>query len=229
MTTSLPTRPKIGVRASTSCISLGVRAAKSAWPPSDAPDVVKHRFTQAGARGDDRGVASWRRDALLQHRELARLERRHRVRERLEIVDDDRLSQASRLRDLFALNEPGNVRETRHLIGNRAGDAEAGGGDRARLHVARAEELAHHLLEPAVLERDELADLHRLRPLGCGREQAEERFRSADVACEKHEECYQLSALGCQLSAESLLNADSRWLTALKLLDFTSHLSHLRT
>ena len=53
-----------------------------------AVDVEQQRFAEAGAGGNHRGVAARLRDALLQHRELRRLEHRHRVGHRLEIVED---------------------------------------------------------------------------------------------------------------------------------------------
>ncbi len=94
MTTSTPTRPKTRVSSATSSSSRGVRAAKSAWPPSDAngtkrpSEIVQHADAHAGAGSDDRGVAARYGDALLQDGQLVRLEHRYGIGERFEVVDD---------------------------------------------------------------------------------------------------------------------------------------------
>ena len=80
------------------------------------------------------------------------------------------------------VDEPRHVRQPRDLIGDGAGDADTRRRDRARVDLPRAEELAHHRLEPVVVERDELADFDRRWPIGIRREQPEQRLGAADVA-----------------------------------------------
>ena len=74
--------------------------------------------------------------------------------------------QTERGGDRSRVDQPRHVRQPRHLVGHRAGDAEARRRDRARLDVPCAQELADHRHQAVVVERDELADLDRLRPLG---------------------------------------------------------------
>ena len=147
-----------------------------------AVDVVQHRDAEPGAGRDHRRVAARHGDALLQHRELVALEHRHRVGQRLEIVDDLGALQAERRAHRFAVDEPRHVGQPRHLIGDGAGDADARRRDRARVDFPGAEELAHHRLEAVVVERDELADLDRRGPIRLRREQPEQRLGAADVA-----------------------------------------------
>ena len=107
---------------------------------------------------------------------------RHRVSQRLEVVDHFDAFQPQSGGYSLAVNEPRDVRQSRHLIGDRAGDADARGRDGARIDFPRTKELAHHRLEPVVVERDELTDFDRLRTLGIRGEQTEQRFCAADVA-----------------------------------------------
>ena len=76
-------------------------------------DVVQHRDPEPGAGGDDRGVAARHRDALLQHRELARLEDRHRVGERFEVVDHFDTLQIQPGGNGVGVDEPRHVRQPR--------------------------------------------------------------------------------------------------------------------
>ena len=145
-------------------------------------DVVQHRDAHPGAGRDHRRVAARHRDPLLQHRELARLEDRNGVGQRFEVVDDLGALQAERCPHRFAVDEPGHVRQPRHLIGHGAGDADARGGDRARVDFPGAEELAHHRHQAVVVERDELADFDRRGPIRIRREQPEQRLRATDIA-----------------------------------------------
>ena len=70
--------------------------------------------------------------------------------------------------DRRAVDEPRHVRQTRDLFGDRTRNAEADRIDSLRLDVLRAKKLAHHRLEPVVLERDELAYLDRRGRSGPG-------------------------------------------------------------
>ena len=165
-----------------------MRAAKSACPPSEAirhessVDVVQHRDPEPGTGGDHRRVAAGHRDALLEHREFVRLEDRHRVGERLEVVDHFGALEAERGGHRLGVDEPGHVRQPRHLIRHGAGHADARRRDGARVDLPRAQELAHHRFEPVVVERHELADLDRRGPIGIEREQSEQCLGAADVA-----------------------------------------------
>ena len=90
-----------------------------------AVEVVEHRLAEPGAGGDHRGVAVRDRDALLQHRELVGLEHRHRVAERLEIVEQDAARQAAALGDRPHVHQPRHVAQPRDVVGDRAGHPEA--------------------------------------------------------------------------------------------------------
>src|SRR4029078_1682413 len=89
-----------------------------------------------------------------------------------------------------AFDEPRHVGEARDLIGHRTGDAEAGAGDRARLHALRLEELPDHRHETVVVERDEIADLDLVGPLRRFLEESEQRLGSSDVGREQHRRYY---------------------------------------
>ena len=145
-------------------------------------DVVQHRDAHPRARRDHRRIAAGHGDSLLQHRELARLEDRHGVGQRLQIVDHLGTLQAERGAHGFAVDEPRHVGEPCDLFGDRTRDPDACRRDRPRVHFPCAEKLAHHRLEPVVVERLELPDLDRGRALGVGREQPEQCLGAADVA-----------------------------------------------
>ena len=129
-------------------------------------DVVQHRFAESGSRRDHGGVAARLRDALLQHRQLGRLQHRHGERHRFEVVEDVHVPQRRAARDLRGIHEPRHVGEPRHLVGDRAGDAERRRRDAAPLDAARLQELADHRHQAVVVQRGELADLHGRRPVG---------------------------------------------------------------
>ncbi len=146
-----------------------------------AVEIVEHADAHPGPGGDDRGIAARYRDALLQDGQLVRLEHRYGIGERFEIVDDLDTREVEAGCNRFRIHQPRYVREARHLIGDRARDADARRGNRSRVDLPRAEKLTHHRLEAVVVERDELADFDRRRPILAGREETEERLGAADI------------------------------------------------
>ena len=147
-------------------------------------DVVQHRDPETGTGSDHCGVAAWHRDALLEHRQFVWLENRDGVGERLEVVDHFGALETERGGHRFGVDEPGHVRQPRHLIRYGARHSDARRRDGARVDLPRAQELAHHRFQPIVVERHELADLDRCGPVRFGGEEPEQRLGATDVAGE---------------------------------------------
>jgi hypothetical protein len=142
MTCSTLTRPKMRVSSWTISIARGVRAAKSACPPSDAagmnrPSTLCSIACRAPVRRDDGGIAAGHRDAVLKHGELVPREHGDGMRERLEVVDDAAAPQIDRLRDRRRVHQPRYVGQARDLLGDGPRDTEAGRVDVVRIHAAR--------------------------------------------------------------------------------------------
>jgi hypothetical protein len=171
--------------------------ARRARPPVGVPsfrrardepalDIVEKRFAETGARRDHRGVPARLRDALLENRQLGRLEHRDRVRHRFEVVQDVHAPQPRRRGDRRRVDHPGHIRQPRDLVGHRAGHAERRRLDGARLDAARLEELANHRRQVVVVERDELAGFDPPRALGRPREESEQRLGPPHVGRQQH-------------------------------------------
>ncbi len=145
---------------------------------------MQHRDAETGTGGDDGRVAEGLCDALLEHLAFVRLEDRHRVRERLEVVDHLGAPETERRGHRFGVHEPGHVRQPRHLIRDGTRHTDARGRDGARVDLPGAQEFAHHRFQPVIVERHELSDLDRFRPVTVRGEQPEQRLGAADVARE---------------------------------------------
>ena len=150
-------------------------------------------------------VAAAQRLALLQHVRLRLAQHRHRVRQRLEIVQQRDARDPERRRDPARVDEPRHVGDLHRLVDHRPGDAEARRLDRAvraRASVASAvQELRDHRLQIGIVERAERADDDRPRPRRYGVEQAEQRLRSSDVAGKNH--CLDFASILHHLGAVS--------------------------
>jgi hypothetical protein len=149
-----------------------------------AVDVVQQRFAEPGAGGDERRVAGLERHAFLEHRELVRLEHRHRVGHRLEVVEH-RHGRLDPLRQRRAVDDPRHVGEPRDQARDRAGGAHAAGGHRRFAPVV--EEQLDDLPQAGEVEGRVLTDRDRGRAVAAVvAEQTQVRLRASNVAGEQH-------------------------------------------
>ncbi len=117
-----------------------------------AVHVVQHRFAEAGARGDERGVAGRRGDRL----PAAPPARQARGRAPHSAIASRSFSSrdgavAEPLRHRGRVSEPGHVRQPRDQPGDRSGDADADGVHRARAGLV--EEGLDDVVEAVEVER----------------------------------------------------------------------------
>ena len=148
---------------------------------------VEHRLAQPGAGGDHGDVSlATRRGAGVDDMKLLRFEVEHAVGGGFEVVQELRPGGADGLREFDLVEHPGQIGGLALAVDDRAGDAEAAGGDGGPFAGDLREELGDDLLEGGVLlaGEDPLADLLEFlaRPLV----EAEDRLGAADVTGQDH-------------------------------------------
>ena len=162
ITRSLSTRPWTRDRSSTSASSRGVRAAKSACPASDgdgtnrpltlwssaSPSPVPAAMSAALPVGTAMPSCSTASSSRLEHR--------HRVRHRLEIVQELHRASPSRSATTRGVRQPGHVGQPRHQTGHRTGDAEQTASTAARPVSSR--NVSDDVVEAVEVERGVFAD-----------------------------------------------------------------------
>ena len=165
------------MRVSTSSISIsrGVRAPQSACPPSDAPGTNRPSMLCSSASPSPVPAAITAAlppdcaTPCCSTASSSGLEHRHRVRHRFEVVEDVHAPQRRAAVIAAASTSHGTlVSRATWSVTAPATPNVAAAMPRA-LDAARLQELADHRHQAVVVERDELADLDRPRPLGRAR------------------------------------------------------------
>src|SRR4029079_8005719 len=143
--------------------------------------IEEHGLTQAGAGGDDGGVAVGMRHSALQHRQLVWFEHCDAVCHRFKIVQHVRSSKSKALLDGRAFDKPRHVGESCDLIGDRTGDAETRRIDMLWLNTARFEKRIDARLTAGIIERREFSDIDRRWTIRPGRKKPKQGLGSTDV------------------------------------------------
>ncbi len=120
-------------------------------PP--AADPMQHPFAKSRSSRNHRDIAVLVSDAGLKNVDLGRLERRNRVRHRLEIVQQPDLRKLELRCHFSGVYPPRNVREVSRFVDHRTGDAEAGEVDRFSVDGRVAEKLFKNVRKRTVVER----------------------------------------------------------------------------
>ena len=170
-----------------------------------AVDVVQHRFAEAGARGDHRGVAvrAARRPAAAPPARPAPAPGRRRPAPRDRSAGWHRAGGRVRSATRPASTSHGT------LVSRATWSVTAPATPKHAASICRGltfcalQELADHRLEAVVVERDELADVDRRGRSGSRREEPEQRLGAADVAREQHGVIHQLARCHVILNVRS--------------------------
>jgi hypothetical protein len=123
--------------------------------------------------------------AALERLELIAVEHRHRIRHRLQIVEERDPRQREPRRKLGRIDAPLDVGHLRGLVDDRPGDAEGSGGDGGAFRRV-GEESIDDLQQPGKLGGRERLHIDGNRPAISRLEQSDERFGAANIPCEDH-------------------------------------------
>ena len=147
-------------------------------------EVVQERLAEAGARRDQRRVARRHGDAFLEDGQLVRLEDRHRVGHRFQVVQQLDGAVAEPVRDDGCVRQPWHVGEPCHQAGNRSRDTDTDGVNLA--HAGVIEKGRDDVVEAVEVERRVLAHHAGPWPLAVGLEEAHQGLGAPDVGGQQH-------------------------------------------
>ncbi len=146
-----------------------------------APD--KERLAEPGPGRDHRHRPVRLGLARIDDAQILGQQMRHRVRGRLQIVEQDHAREAKLAPQRLLLDDPGQIRQVGAAREHRPGHVEAGGDDRL---ADLRQKGADHLVQPGKVGAVKLRLDQRRAGARLRREQRQQRLGAADIARDQH-------------------------------------------